>query len=65
MRKMTVFWDVVPRNLVEIDQSTHEYLIALTMEAVSTSETSVNVGEPETSQAYIGCVNQYILLVVR
>jgi hypothetical protein len=36
--KMTVFWDVSPCSLVQIDR-----LIALMMEAVSTSETSINL----------------------
>jgi hypothetical protein len=35
--KMAVFWDVASCSLVEIDRST---IIALMMEAVSTSETS-------------------------
>jgi hypothetical protein len=35
--KMTVFWDVAPCSLVEVS-----LLIALMMEAESTSETSVN-----------------------
>jgi hypothetical protein len=35
--KITVFWDVAPCSLVETDR-----LIALMMEAVSTSETSIN-----------------------
>jgi hypothetical protein len=39
---MTVFWDAAPCSLVEIDRSLRRTLIALMMEAVSTSETSVN-----------------------
>jgi hypothetical protein len=38
--KVTVFWDVAPCSLVEIDRCFRG--IALMMEAVSTSETSVN-----------------------
>jgi hypothetical protein len=34
--KITIFWDVVPCSLVQIDRR----FIALMMEAVSTSETS-------------------------
>jgi hypothetical protein len=46
--KMTVFWDVAPCSLVEIDRcfevltASIIWLIALMMEAVSTSETSAN-----------------------
>jgi hypothetical protein len=36
--KIIVFWDVAPCSLLEIDRR----FIALMMEAVSTSETSVN-----------------------
>jgi hypothetical protein len=39
--KMTVFWDVAPCSIVEINVCN----IALMMEAVSTSETSVNFYE--------------------
>jgi hypothetical protein len=39
MRTMTVLWDVAPYSLVEIDRC----LIALMMEAVSTSKTSVSL----------------------
>jgi hypothetical protein len=35
--KMTAFWNIVPCSLIEVDR-----LIALIMEAESTSETSVN-----------------------
>jgi hypothetical protein len=42
--KMTVFWDVAPCSFVEIDlRFRGAYcLIVLMMEAVSTSETSIN-----------------------
>jgi hypothetical protein len=42
---MTVFWDVAPCNVVQIDRRFRDaycLLIALMMEAVSTSETSVS-----------------------
>jgi hypothetical protein len=39
--KMTAFWDIEPCSLVEVDRR----FIALTMEAVNTSETSVNFYE--------------------
>jgi hypothetical protein len=42
--KMAVFWDVTPYSLVEVYRrfKSSYCLIALMMEAVSTSETSVN-----------------------
>jgi hypothetical protein len=41
--KMTVFWDIAPYSLVETDRRLSAYcLAALKMEAVSTSEMSVN-----------------------
>jgi hypothetical protein len=36
---MAVFWDVSPCSLIEIDQ---HFIIALMMEALSTSETLIN-----------------------
>jgi hypothetical protein len=45
-KKMSVFWYVAPRSLVEIDRRfTGACIIALIMEAVSTSETSVSLYE--------------------
>jgi hypothetical protein len=49
--KMTVFWDVASCSLIEIDQHLrcayclHHKIIALMMETVNTSETSVNFYE--------------------
>jgi hypothetical protein len=39
--KMTVFWDVTPRNLVDTDHVSE--VLTVMMEAVSTSEESVNI----------------------
>jgi hypothetical protein len=48
--KMTVFWDVAPCGLVEVDRHFRgayclHHQVALMVEAVSTSETSVNFYE--------------------
>jgi hypothetical protein len=40
--KMTVFWDAASRSTVEIDDVS-EMQITLILEAVSTSETSINL----------------------
>jgi hypothetical protein len=57
---MTVFWDTVPYSPTEIDgRFIGAYYIALTMEAVTTPETSVNFYEitrrniPEYRDLYI------------
>jgi hypothetical protein len=39
---MAVFWDVAPCSLVEIDRRFRGQSVALMMEAVSTSESSVS-----------------------
>jgi hypothetical protein len=43
--KMTIFWDIAPCNLVEVNRRLRGAVIALIKEAVSTSETSVNFYE--------------------
>jgi hypothetical protein len=59
--KMTVFWYDAPRSLVHIDRRFRGAycFIALLMEAVNTSETSVNICQttrrniPEDSHVYL------------
>jgi hypothetical protein len=55
--KMTAFYDVEPCSLVEVDRHFRGYycLIALMMEAVSTSETSVNFYETTWRDIPEGC----------
>jgi hypothetical protein len=65
--KVTVLWDVASCSFVEIDRRFRgayclHHLIALMMEAASTSETSVNI--PEDSHLYIAAVRTWNLTYV-
>jgi hypothetical protein len=72
--KLAVFWNVAPCSLIEIDRRFRGVYrpIALVMEVVSSSETSVNIYQttrpniPEDSHLHdsFGCLVVYIRIVV-
>jgi hypothetical protein len=51
--KLTAFWDIAPCSLIEVDQRFRE--IALMIDAVRTSETSVNFYETTWRNIPDGC----------
>jgi hypothetical protein len=56
--KMTAFWDIAPYTLVEVDRrfrSAYCIIKAVIMEAVHTSETSVNFYEVTRRSIPEGC----------
>jgi hypothetical protein len=67
--KFSVFWDVLPCSQVDVDDVSEvrtACIIALTMEAVRTSETSINICLttwqyiPEDSKLQIGYIVQLV-----